>query len=185
MHLFICLYFYIFSISEFDQRSVWFYVNADQKRGCLSLSDNTVNSHHNVLLRTFDCDHEKGRRSQAKEGWENLRTSAMRCRRTDEAGNKIKEKKKRKEGGREFAEVVLDESKRSFSCFSTGIYNTSHGLTRKCNVQWYSKMLSALTPFFLSLSHFLFRHRSADRFFLIIRFNVNLAKNKRCVDPTS
>jgi len=47
----------------------------------------------------------------------------MRCRRTDEAGNKIKEKKKRKEGGREFAEVVLDESKRSFSCFSTGIYN--------------------------------------------------------------
>jgi len=71
------------------------------KRGCLSFPGNAVNSRHNA--RTFDCGHEKRRRSQAKEGWRNSRTSATRCRRKDEArgwGGKgkrtKKERKKRK-----------------------------------------------------------------------------------------
>lgn len=178
------LYLYIFFIDcEFDQRSIRFYANADQKRGCLSLSGNAVNSCHNALLRTFDCGHEKGRRSQAKEGWGNLRTSATRCRRTDETGNKIKEKKKERRkgicrsGSRWIKEVP--------SCFSTGIY-LSRAYMRKVLRTMIFKDAKCIYVS-LSFSFSLFRHRSADRFFLI-RFNVNLAKsniNDRCVEPTS
>lgn len=93
------------------------------KRGSSLTLRNAVDSRHNcALLRTFDCGHEKGKRSQAKKG-KNSRTSATRCRRIDEAGNRKKKERRRKERKKEgFAEVLLDESMVP-SCFSTpGIY---------------------------------------------------------------
>lgn len=75
------------STSPCRVRSVWFHLNADRKE-VVSHSPAPVNFRHNTLQRTFDCGHEKGSRSQAKEDWRNSRTSATRCRRIDEATNK-------------------------------------------------------------------------------------------------